>query len=580
MEIVRGSLKMGFVCERWRRSVGIIMRKPNKQDYRLPSSYRIINLLDVVGKVVERLVARRLERWGQEGMGDEQYGGRVGRSSLDGVGRLYKRWEEGGKRGVVLCIDVMGGYENVGVRKCVKRLEEVGVEKYLVKWVSSFLRERSVSVRVGKRVGREVKMKGGMVQGSPLSPILFMFVLGGVLEEVRKEEVDGVEMIACVDGVDFMVVGKDEDEIEDRVGKMGRAMERGLEKWEVDIQKMKLEEMWMRDGVVRWERNVNWLGQDIRMKLGLRVLGVWLQCDGGWKEHVLNRMRVAENRWRLMLKLFRRGGRGMRVEDMKRIWKMVVGQSLMYGMELYWGGQKGMKEMLQIWMNRHMRRILGGVRGTPVDVILGELGEKRVEYELDRRVERWGMRLLRRGKGKVFGKSWREKEEEGGVYVGGWVGRMMRGAKKHKLEGERWKVEMERMGDIGWKIVVDGKKEGARERWELGRKEREEIYVVGVSDASGERECVGIGGGVWEGGEKIMKWSEAGGYGLTVNMGEMYEVKRLMERVEGSYKSGKKILLVGVDNVGVLRKLRKGRGFCGEIEQGVRRVGKRLIEKG
>jgi len=82
------------------------------------------------------------------------------------------------------------------------------------------------------------------------------------------------------------------------------------------------------------------------MKLGMRVLGVWLQSDGGWKEHVLNRMRVAETRWRLMLKLCERGGRGMRVEDMKRIWKMVVGQSLIYVMQLYWDGQKGMKVAL------------------------------------------------------------------------------------------------------------------------------------------------------------------------------------------------------------------------------------------
>ena len=130
--------------------MGIIMRKPNKPDYGLPSSYRVINLLDVLGKLVERLVERRLERGGQEGMGDEQYGGRIRRSSLDGVGKLMKRWEEGGRRGALLCMDVMWGYENVGVNKCVKRLRKVGVEEYLVKWVSSFLRERMVRVRVGK----------------------------------------------------------------------------------------------------------------------------------------------------------------------------------------------------------------------------------------------------------------------------------------------------------------------------------------------------------------------------------------------------------------------------------------------
>jgi len=388
MRIVRGSLGLGYVVKKWRRSVGIIMRKPNKPDYGLPSSYRVINLLDVLGKAVERMVARRLEKWGQEGMGDEQYGGRVGRSSLDGVGKLYKRWEEGGGNGALLCMDVMGGYENVRVRKCEERLREVGVEEFLVKWISSFLREREVRVRIGKRIGREVSMKGGTVQGSPLSPIWFMFILGGVLEEVRKEEVEGVSMVACVDDVDFMVVGKSEEEIEDRVGRMEKGLKRGLEKWEVDVQNLKLEGMWMRRFGIRWERSLRWLGEEIRMKLSVRVLGVWLQCDGGWVEHVLNRMRIAETRWRLMIKLFGRGGRGMGVKGLMLVWKMVVRQSLMYGMEMYWDGQEKMRRMLQVWMNRHIRRILGGVRSTPVDAMLGELGLKRVEYELDKRVER------------------------------------------------------------------------------------------------------------------------------------------------------------------------------------------------
>jgi len=120
-----------------------------------------------------------------------------------------------------------------------------------------------------------------------------------------------------------------------------------------------------------------------------------------------------------MLKLLGRGGRGMNVRSLKGIWKMVVCQSLLYGLEVYWDGHEGMRKMLQLWMNVHMRRILGGVRSTPVDAMLGELGEKRVEYELDRRVERWGIRLLRYGKGEDFGEIWKRMEVEGGVYNGG-----------------------------------------------------------------------------------------------------------------------------------------------------------------
>ncbi|KAG0131858.1 hypothetical protein HOY82DRAFT_484514, partial [Tuber indicum] len=66
MAIYKESLELGYVPERFWESVGIIMRKPRKEDYGLPGSYRVINLLDVLGKGLERVVCGRLEKWGQE----------------------------------------------------------------------------------------------------------------------------------------------------------------------------------------------------------------------------------------------------------------------------------------------------------------------------------------------------------------------------------------------------------------------------------------------------------------------------------------------------------------------------------
>ena len=241
MKIYERSLKLGYVCERWRRSIGVVMKKPNKPDYFKLNSYRVISLLDVVGKDLERIVVGTLEKWIQKGTGDEQFGTRKGRSSMVAVGKLYRSWEEGGKKGVLLCMDVMGGYEHVGVKKMDKRLEEMGLDMYLRKWISSFLREREVRVRIGGRKGGRVRMKGETVQGSPLSPVLFMILLGGVLERVRKEELVGVNMVAVVDDVDFMVTGKNEKEMRERMEKMEKVLEEGLKEWEVDVQVLKLE---------------------------------------------------------------------------------------------------------------------------------------------------------------------------------------------------------------------------------------------------------------------------------------------------------------------------------------------------
>ena len=208
-------------------------------------------------------------------------------------------WEKGGGLGLLLCMDVKGGYENVGVRKMEKRLVGLGVDVYLRKWVTSFLRERRSKVKVGSREGEWTWLKGGTVQGSALSPMLFMFMLREVLEEMRKERVEGVGVGAVVDDVEIMVVGRSEGEIEERVRRMEVGLMRGLKKWEIDVQTMKLEGMWMDKEGGREGKKIKWLGEELRWGEEVRVLGVWWQGNGGWESHVANRLRMGTMRWGL-----------------------------------------------------------------------------------------------------------------------------------------------------------------------------------------------------------------------------------------------------------------------------------------
>ena len=44
----------------WRKAIGVILKKPNKEDYSIPKSYRVISLLNYLGKISEKIVATRL----------------------------------------------------------------------------------------------------------------------------------------------------------------------------------------------------------------------------------------------------------------------------------------------------------------------------------------------------------------------------------------------------------------------------------------------------------------------------------------------------------------------------------------
>ena len=77
-----------------------------------------------------------------------------------------------------------------------------------------------------------------------------------------------------MDDVDFMVVGVSEREIEERVKRMEVGLKRGLEKWEVDVQIMKLESLWVDKEGGRIGKRVKLLGEELKWNEEVRMLGV------------------------------------------------------------------------------------------------------------------------------------------------------------------------------------------------------------------------------------------------------------------------------------------------------------------
>ena len=71
----------------WRTGTGAILKKIGKSDYSIPKSYRIITLLNCLGKISEKIIAKRLSYLGQiSNMLDfDQIGGRKNRSAIDAV---------------------------------------------------------------------------------------------------------------------------------------------------------------------------------------------------------------------------------------------------------------------------------------------------------------------------------------------------------------------------------------------------------------------------------------------------------------------------------------------------------------
>ncbi|CAB0032527.1 unnamed protein product [Trichogramma brassicae] len=98
-------LRKGCFPTRWKRQRLLLMLKPGKPAME-PYSYRPLCMLDTAGKILERIIAGRLETHteGPAGLADSQYGFRKGRSTVDAIQAVLStaRTAISGKDGTVV----------------------------------------------------------------------------------------------------------------------------------------------------------------------------------------------------------------------------------------------------------------------------------------------------------------------------------------------------------------------------------------------------------------------------------------------------------------------------------------------
>lgn len=181
VKLYQASLDLKYVPQRWRTAKIVVLRKPNKPDYSRPKAYRPISLLQTISKGLEAVVARRLSYLAETHrlLPENHFGGRPNRSAEQALNLLVEKIHEAWRRYRVLSLvsfDVQGAFNGVHTSVLAGRLRERRIPPELVAWIESFCSGRKASVVVGdyESPARAIEHTG-IPQGSPLSPILYVF---------------------------------------------------------------------------------------------------------------------------------------------------------------------------------------------------------------------------------------------------------------------------------------------------------------------------------------------------------------------------------------------------------------------
>ena len=106
----------------------VVIPKNNKKDMALPKSHRPIQLIECLGKLVEKIIAKRItfELGKHELMPFNQFGGRSNSSCLDAGLSLTHDIQTAREKGLVssfLAVDVKGFFDHVDHKRLIDVLE-------------------------------------------------------------------------------------------------------------------------------------------------------------------------------------------------------------------------------------------------------------------------------------------------------------------------------------------------------------------------------------------------------------------------------------------------------------------------
>ena len=366
----------------WKTATIIPILKQGK-DPKEPTNYRPISLTSCLGKLLEKIISRRLyaELEKRKLIPNSQSAFRKGRSTIDNIVELETEIREAiANKDVTTAVvmDIEKAYDSCWPYLVKKQLKEMGFKGNLPRIIASFMENRKIKVKVDGITSGERMIEMGLPQGSSLSVHLFSIAVNTITERIN----DPVKSLLYVD--DLIIY---------HTSKSVRANERKLQ---MTISKL---EKWSNETNFRFSANkcstINFTMKRVRdveitinsiqipCKTEIKYLGMIMDKRLNWKKHIdyitrkgrdaLNIMKVVTNRkW------------GADTITLMKLYRAIIRSKLDYGAIMYDTGSRTNLKKIEAVQNQALRIALGAYRTTPVMSLRVEANEPALR---DRRME-------------------------------------------------------------------------------------------------------------------------------------------------------------------------------------------------
>ena len=288
LDMANEALKKRTFPEGMKEAKLVLLPKPAKKTKGDAAAYRPISLLGAFGKILEGMVAERInEELRTKGeLNERQYGFRAGRSTIGAMEEVMEIVRSATRTAAqhkkfcaLVAVDIKNAFNTARWSGILEEMGKRGIGDHLVELVRSYLTGRTLVVGEGHRMN----LTCGVPQGSVLGPLLWNIFYDGVLD-LRMPE--GITIIGYADDLALVAVGKSAKELVSRIDTAMIYLTEWLQDKKLNMAPEKTEVVLLSGRRKVPEITIRVGEKEIKSRKSIKYLGVHFDKDMRMTEHV------------------------------------------------------------------------------------------------------------------------------------------------------------------------------------------------------------------------------------------------------------------------------------------------------
>lgn len=289
MAIVNACLRLGYFPRIWKQAHIIILPKPGKITYDSPKSYRPIGLLSIAGKIMEKIVAKRI-LWtllSKKSLNPNQYGFMPQKSTEDALYDAVAIIRDAVKHKkivVMISLDIQGAFDGAWWPGIKQQLHKQGVHGSTFALMCSYLKDREISMNYADENISRATCKG-CVQGSVCGPLLWNVQMNPLLEEAEHIN---AHVQAFADDILIIAAAPNTKELEEHASEALKLVEKWAFKSKMSFAASKTQAVIITKKLKYDSPKLYLNGIELEYKKELTVLGLTIDSNMNFRKHLEN----------------------------------------------------------------------------------------------------------------------------------------------------------------------------------------------------------------------------------------------------------------------------------------------------